>query len=164
MKKFFKFIGFFILGLIALGIVIGAMSGGNNSNPGVSVSDAPATQNAVSESNNTTSESNNGMTAQQKNAVRSAKQYLSFKGFSRDGLIQQLSSDAGDGYDVNDATVAVDSLNIDWNEQAIKSAQTYLQIQGFSCKGLVEQLSSPAGDGFTKEQAEYGAKGAGACN
>ena len=51
------------------------------------------------------------LTGPQKNAVRSAKQYLSFKGFSRSGLIQQLSSDYGDGYNVDDATVAVDSLN-----------------------------------------------------
>lgn len=111
-----------------------------------------------------TAEPKDTMTIQQKNAVRSAKQYLSFKGFSRDGLIQQLSSDAGDGYDVQDATVAVDSLNVDWNEQAVKTAQAYLEFKGFSCKGLIQQLSSSAGEKFTKEQAEYGAKGAGVCN
>jgi hypothetical protein len=38
------------------------------------------------------------LTRQQNNAKRSAKQYISFKGFSRDGLIQQLSSSAGDKY------------------------------------------------------------------
>jgi hypothetical protein len=54
------------------------------------------------------------LTGPQKNAVRSAKQYLSVQGFSRDGLIHQLSSDYGSGYSVADATVAVDSLNIDW--------------------------------------------------
>ena len=53
------------------------------------------------------------LTIPQKNAVRSAKQYLSFAGFSRSGLIQQLSSDAGDGYKVADATIAVDSLRPD---------------------------------------------------
>lgn len=97
------------------------------------------------------------------NAVRSAKQYLSLQGFSRSGLIQQLSSDYGDGYDVADATAAVDSLNIDWNEQAVRSARQYLSIQGFSCKGLIDQLSSSAGDGYTVSQATYGAQQAGAC-
>jgi len=53
------------------------------------------------------------LTGPQKNAVRSAKQYLRMTGFSRDGLIEQLSSSAGDGYNVSDATVAVDSLNVD---------------------------------------------------
>lgn len=104
------------------------------------------------------------MTIQQRNAVRSAKQYLSFKGFSRDGLIEQLSSEYGDGYSKEDATIAVDSLNVDWSEQAVKAAQAYLEFKGFSCKGLIQQLSSSAGEKFTKEQAEYGAKGAGVCN
>jgi hypothetical protein len=105
----------------------------------------------------------NGMSAQQNNAVRSAKQYLSVQGFSRKGLIEQLSSDAGSGYEVVDATVAVDSLDVDWNQQAVRSAKQYLNVQGFSCKGLVEQLASSAGSGFTVEQAKYGAKQAGAC-
>ncbi|GLS05961.1 hypothetical protein GCM10007860_31250 [Chitiniphilus shinanonensis] len=103
------------------------------------------------------------LTGPQKNAVRSAKQYLSMQGFSRDGLIQQLSSDFGDGYKVADATVAVDSLNIDWNKEAVRSAKQYLSMQGFSCKGLIQQLSSSAGDRYTVSQATYGAQKSGAC-
>lgn len=103
------------------------------------------------------------LTAAQKNAVRSAEQYLSMTGFSRDGLIQQLSSEAGDGYSVSDATAAVDSLSVDWNENAAKSARQYLSMSGFSCNGLIEQLSSSAGDKYTVEQATYGARQAGAC-
>lgn len=104
------------------------------------------------------------LTRPQLNAVRSAENYLSFTGFSRDGLIQQLSSSAGDGYDVADATVAVDSLNVDWNEQAVRSAKQYLELTGFSCSGLVEQLSSSAGSKYTVDQARYGAQQAGACS
>lgn len=104
------------------------------------------------------------LTGPQKNAVRSARQYLSISGFSREGLIEQLSSSAGDGYDVRDATVAVDSLAVDWNENAAKSAKQYLSISGFSCKGLIEQLSSSAGDKYTVAQATYGAQEAGACS
>jgi hypothetical protein len=105
----------------------------------------------------------NGLTSPQKNSIRSAKQYLSISGFSRSGLIKQLSSDAGDGYSVADTTAAVDSLNVDWNEQAVRSAKQYLSISGFSCKGLIEQLSSSAGDGYTVSEATYGAQQAGAC-
>ena len=97
------------------------------------------------------------------NAIRSAKQYLSFSGFSRDGLIQQLTSDAGDGYDIGDATYAVDSLNVDWNNQAVRSAKQYLSFSGFSCDRLIEQLSSEAGNKYTLSQATYGAEQAGAC-
>lgn len=104
------------------------------------------------------------LTVQQRNAVRSAESYLSFAGFSRKGLIDQLSSSYGDGYEKADATVAVDSLDVDWNEQAAKSAEQYLEMSGFSCKGLIDQLSSQAGDKYTKDQATYGAKRAGACS
>jgi hypothetical protein len=103
------------------------------------------------------------LTPPQANAVRSAEQYLSMTGFSRDGLIEQLSSDAGDGYSVADATVAVDSLDVDWKENAAKSARQYLSMSGFSCQGLIEQLSSKAGDKYTVDQATYGARQAGAC-
>lgn len=103
------------------------------------------------------------LTGPQNNAVRSAKQYLSMTGFSRNGLINQLSSDAGDGYEISDATVAVDSLNIDWNQEAVKSAKQYLSMMGFSCKGLINQLSSSAGDQYSVDEATYGAKQAGGC-
>lgn len=111
-----------------------------------------------------TEQFSDGLTRPQKNAVRSAKQYLSMQGFSRDGLIQQLSSNAGDGYALSDATKAVDSLNIDWNKQAVRSAELYLNMQGFSCSGLIEQLSSRAGDKYTVSQATFGAQQAGACH
>ena len=84
-------------------------------------------------------------------------------GFSRDGLIEQLSSDYGSGYSVEDAIIAVDRLNIDYNEQAVRTANTYLEMTGFSCKGLIEQLSSDEGEKYTKSQAAYGASRAGAC-
>lgn len=103
------------------------------------------------------------LTASQRNAVRSARQYLDMTGFSRSGLIDQLSSSAGDGYSVADATAAVDSLSVNWNENAEKSARQYLSMQGFSCNGLVDQLSSSAGDKYTVDQAKHGARQAGAC-
>lgn len=109
-------------------------------------------------------EAEQSFTSPQLNAIRSAKQYLSFSSFSRNGLIDQLSSSAGDGYDKADATIAVDSLSVDWDEQAALSAKRYLEMTGFSCKGLIDQLSSSAGDKYTKDQATYGAQQAGACS
>lgn len=103
------------------------------------------------------------LTQPQQNAVRSAKQYLNMKGFSRDGLIHQLSSEYGDGYTIADSTAAVDSLNVNWNQEAVRSAKQYLQMKGFSCQGLIKQLSSSFGDKYTVSQATYGAQQAGAC-
>lgn len=110
-----------------------------------------------------TNNASQSLTGPQKNAVKAAQSYLSISAFSRDGLIEQLSSQAGNGFNINDATKAVDSLNVDWNQEAVKSAKQYLQMMGFSCSGLIEQLSSRAGAKFTEKQATFGAQRAGAC-
>ena len=132
-----------------------APSGQDAAGESAAAADAPAAGDAAAETGS--------LTLAQQNAVRSARGYLEISGFSRDGLIFQLSSDAGDGYAKADAMAAVDSLGIDWNEQAARSAREYLELTGFSCKGLVEQLSSSAGEKYTVEQAAYGAKQAGIC-
>jgi hypothetical protein len=103
------------------------------------------------------------LTRSQRNAVRSAESYLKMSGFSRRGLIGQLSSDFGDKFSVEDATAAVDSLNADWNAHAARSAASYLKMSGFSCQGLIDQLSSDHGDKYTTAQARYGATQAGIC-
>jgi hypothetical protein len=108
-------------------------------------------------------EPSDNLTAAQRNATRSAQAYLRVSGFSRQGLIDQLSSEFGDQYRVEDATVAVDNLNVDWNAQAARSAAAYLRISGFSCQGLIDQLSSDFGDKYTEAQARHGAREAGAC-
>jgi hypothetical protein len=82
--------------------------------------------------------------------VGSARDYLDYTAFSRSGLIGQLEYE---GYSTDDATWAVDSLNVNWNEQAAKSAQDYLDYTSFSRSGLIEQLEY---EGYTPDQAEYG--------
>jgi flagellar biosynthesis GTPase FlhF len=89
-------------------------------------------------------------TVSQQNALRSAQNYLDFQAFSHSGLIKQLEFEE---YSTEDATWAVDRVEVDWNEQAAKSAQNYLDFQGFSRQGLIDQLIF---EGFTPKQAEYG--------
>ncbi len=103
------------------------------------------------------------MTQQQQSAVAEAHQYLNTLAFSQQGLIDQLDSSAGSGYSVNDATVAVDSLTVDWNAEAVQAAKEYLNTQPFSCSDLIQQLDSSAGSQFTVAQATYGATQAGDC-
>lgn len=166
MKKLLKWIAIIFIGLVVLGLIIGGgeettEQTGSNAVMTDKSSDSNATPTEVEVEAEAEADS---LTRPQANAVRSAKQYISMTGFSRDGLIQQLSSSAGNGYDVDDATIAVDSLNIDWNEQAVRSAQQYLDMTGFSCDGLIQQLSSSAGSKYTVSEATYGAKQAGACS
>lgn len=96
-------------------------------------------------------------TVAQKNAIRSAQSYLEFSGFSKAGLIGQLSSKSGDGFKKSDAVFAVNHIKVDWNKEAVKSAKSYLEIGGFSRAGLIQQLSSKAGDKYTLSQAKYAA-------
>jgi hypothetical protein len=89
------------------------------------------------------------------NAKRSARSYLEFTAFSRSGLIHQLEYE---GYITADATQAVDSLDVDWNEQAVQSARTYLEYMPFSRQGLIDQLKY---EGFTDAEAQHGVSAVG---
>jgi hypothetical protein len=65
------------------------------------------------------------MTSGQRNALQSAHGYIDMAGFSKAGLIQQLSSSAGEGYSKADATYAANHVGADWNQEAVESAQSY---------------------------------------
>lgn len=96
------------------------------------------------------------LTLEQENALGEAESYLSVLPFSRQGLIDQLSSDFGAGYPVEVATWAVDTLNPDWNTEAAEAAKSYLDSMSFSRDSLYEQLTSEYGAQFTPEQANAG--------
>ncbi|MEV1131189.1 Ltp family lipoprotein [Agromyces sp. NPDC049794] len=96
------------------------------------------------------------LTLAQENALQQAQQYLSLMPFSRQGLIDQMSSQYGSGYPVDVATWAVDYLNPDWNSEAAEAAKSYLEVMAFSRDGLYEQLTSEYGSQFTPEQANAG--------
>lgn len=95
------------------------------------------------------------LTPGQDNALRAAQNYLETMPFSRQGLIDQLSSEFGNGFDVEDATFAVDNLTVDWQEQAVRQAESYLETMPFSRQGLIDQLSSEFGSQHTLEDATY---------
>jgi hypothetical protein len=96
-----------------------------------------------------------GETTSQKNAVRSAKDYLKYSAFSRKGLIEQLEFE---GFPVADAEYGADHSGADWMKQAERSALEYLDFSAFSRQGLIEQLEY---EGFTHEQAVHGVEAVG---
>jgi hypothetical protein len=96
-------------------------------------------------------------TVAQENAIESAHSYLDLSGFSRAGLIQQLTSKAGEGFKMTDAMFAVNHIKVDYNKEAVESGKAYLDISSFSRASLIQQLSSTAGDQFTPAQATYAA-------
>jgi hypothetical protein len=97
------------------------------------------------------------MTGTQQQAVDAAEGYLSEgQGFSKEGLLSQLTSSAGNGFSKSDAEFAIKYLHPDWDAQAVDAANGYLnEGQGFSDQGLIQQLTANAGSGFTNAQAEY---------
>ena len=96
-----------------------------------------------------------GYTLEQQNALEQAQSYLQFSSFSRQGLIDQLSSEYGSGYPVDVATWAADTVGADWNAEAVEQAQSYLEYSSFSRQGLFDQLTSPYGSQFTADEANY---------
>ena len=88
-------------------------------------------------------------------ALQSAESYLAMSGFSKQGLYEQLSSSAGEGFTPAEAQYAVDHVHVDWNKEAVESARSYLEMEPMSRAELIDQLSSSAGEGFTYEQALY---------
>lgn len=97
------------------------------------------------------------LTASQQQAVNAAQGYLNDgQGFSYNGLMSQLTSTYGEGFNQADAKFAIGYVHPDWDSQAVMAAKGYLADgQGFSRAGLIDQLTSSYGDGFTQAQAIY---------
>ena len=96
-------------------------------------------------------------TVAQREAIESAQSYVEMSGFSRAGLIKQLTSSYGEGFKLADATYAVDHIKVSWYAEAVESARSYLEMGGFSRSGLIQQLHSKYGEQFTLKQATYAA-------
>lgn len=89
------------------------------------------------------------LSTSQKNAIRQADNYIKIMPFSKSGLIEQLEFE---GYSNEEASVAVDNIDVDWKEQSVKQAKNYLDIMPYSRSGLIEQLIF---EGYSQEDAEY---------
>lgn len=74
---------------------------------------------------------------------------------SKDGIYEQLTSDAGDQFSEDDAQYAVDHLKADYKKNALESAKSYRDDQNMSKNAIYDQLTSSYGDKFTEEQAQY---------
>lgn len=92
---------------------------------------------------------------EEKAALGSAETYSKTLHMSKQGIYDQLISQAGDKYPEEAAQYAVDNLKADYKENALKSAKNYIEIMDMSDDELYQQLTSSAGDKFTPEEAQY---------
>ena len=96
------------------------------------------------------------VTVGMKNALKKAKSYISFSGFSRTGLLKQL---AYEGFTEAECIYGADNCGADWNAECLEKAKSYISFSGFSRTGLLKQL---AYEGFTEAECIYGADNCGA--
>ncbi|WP_223254449.1 Ltp family lipoprotein [Bacillus sp. HNG] len=89
------------------------------------------------------------LTVSQQNAIRHAENYISTMPFSKTGLIEQLEYE---GYSTEDATFAVDHIEVDWREQAVRHAKNYNDTMPMSRQGLIDQLMY---EGHSQEDSTY---------
>jgi hypothetical protein len=150
--------------VIILFFAVVASGGGNDKEPAarpeaamelpeVVVAEAPEEATKTTE---TSPEATDSATLGEKNAAKSALNYLKTMPFSYSGLVKQLEFE---GFTHAEAVYGVDRCGADWNEQAAKSALNYLRTMPFSYSGLVKQLEF---EGYTNAEAVFGVDRCGA--
>lgn len=95
-------------------------------------------------------------TMSQKNALKKAIGYATGMYMSKAKVYEQLISEYGEKFPVEDAQWAVSHLSdIDWKANALKKAKSYQTQQAMSVESIRNQLLSEYGEGFELEEVEY---------
>lgn len=92
-------------------------------------------------------------TSQDKAALRKAVDYSDTMHLSKQGIYEQLTSDA-EGFPAEAAQYAIDNMTGDWNHNALEHAKYYRSDMNMSDTDIYNQLTSSA-DSFTPDQANY---------
>ena len=116
---------------VAILVALAASGSSSSSSSGGSAPASTGSGGSAPAQSNSAAPSGPQYTPGQQNAINAAQNYLSTAPFSKQGLIQQLSSSAGDGYPYADAVFAVEHIQVDWDQEAVKAAKNYLQTSSF---------------------------------
>ena len=150
MKTVFKI----ILGIIGAFIIMGMLFVGCTALV-VNEADKEMNSSESSSSDSKDSKEDSDVPREHKNALASAESYQSTMPMSKEGLREQLSSEAGDSYPEDAVNYALENIDTDYKESALKSAKSYQDTMPMSDDELFEQLTSQAGDKYTQEEAQY---------
>ena len=74
---------------------------------------------------------------------------------SKAGVYDQLISEYGEKFTLEEAQYAIDNVQADWKENALKTAKSYQEIMSMSPAAIYDQLISEYGEKFTAEEAQY---------
>lgn len=161
MKKFLKFGCGSIIALIVLGIIIGALGGGDDTTKESDSADknietvAKPQENADKPETKPEEPKEDNVPREHKSALKKAETYAKTMSMSKAGIYDQLTSEYGEGFPVEAAQYAIDNIVFDWNDNALKKAQTYAETMSMSDAAIYDQLISEYGEKFTKEEAQY---------
>lgn len=115
----------------------------------------PATDASPAQNSEPVTEPNEAVSAEYKNALKTAQQYASFMHMSKQGIYDQLTSEYGENFPADAAQYALDNLEWDWNANALATAQSYSDTMQMSKRGIYEQLISESGEQFKEDEAQY---------
>lgn len=150
--------------IVLLGIVIGALNGGDDSASNDPQTEENANQKEADKENSSSSDESQeekssneeyDVPREHKNALREAQNYVDNMPFSEAGLYQQLTSEYGGQYPEEAAQYALENVDVDYNKEAVEAAESYQENTPMSDSALYDQLVSEYGSQFTPEQAEY---------
>ena len=163
-KPFYKRVWFWIVAVIAIFIIGGALGCGSDDTSSNSSSSSKTEQktsnssssSSIAESSSTTeSSSSESVSTEYRSALRKAQTYSDTMYMSKKGLYDQLTSEAGEQFPADAAQYAVDHVKADWNKNALEKAKTYQKEMDMSTEAIRDQLTSEAGEQFTQEEADY---------
>lgn len=148
-KPLYKKPWFIVLMVILVLGIIGSSVGG----------DENASSSSSNEKNNATEKTQEvkkkEVPQEYKNALNKAQLYSDTMYMSKQGIYEQLTSDAGENFPEKAAQYAIKHVEANWKENALIKAKTYYEDMSMSKDAVYEQLVSEYGEQFTAEQAKY---------
>ena len=107
------------------------------------------------DTNQATKSTSTKVPAEYKSALNRATGYSNMMHLSKQGVYDQLTSDAGDSFSADAAQYAIDNVKANWDKNALIKAKDYQDKMSMSANDIQEQLTSQDGEQFTPEQANY---------
>ncbi len=148
--------------LIVLVVIIGALAPRGNKGKNTTDESQETTNTSTANANKDESKQEKAKDTTKENipkeyqsALKKADSYANIMNFSKKGLYQQLTSDAGEKFTEEAAQYAIENVKTDWKKNALAKAKIYQNEMSMSKGAIHDQLVSDAGEKFTEEEAQY---------
>lgn len=144
-----------MLGLVVLGIIASAASGGTDTNTSTNNNTSSNSKTPQATENKPAENKEPDVPAEYKAALAQATTYANDMHLSKQSVYDQLVSEYGGKFKPEAAQYAIDNVKADWNANALAQAKTYQNDMHLSPAGVRDQLVSEYGGKFTAAEADY---------